>query len=68
MLKSVYNIIKVGGKVGVIHWNYEKIPRGPSMDIRPKAENIIEWSLKAGFRLEDQFEFPPYHYGLVYVK
>lgn len=68
LLKSVYHLLDEKGKIGVIHWNYDKTPRGPSMAIRPKPEDIINWSMKAGFILEKQMELPPYHYGLVFIK
>jgi len=68
LLKNVYNIIDNKGKIGVIHWKYENTPRGPSMEIRPTYETIINWATKAGFSLERYVELPPYHYGLVFIK
>jgi hypothetical protein len=56
------------GKIGVIYWKYEDTPRGPSMEIRPKPEMIIEWAGKVGFTLEKQIEIQPYHYGLIFKK
>ena len=68
LLKNVYDILNKDGKVGVIHWNHEETPRGPSMEIRPKPEMIIEWASKAGFVLKKQIELPPHHFGLVFIK
>lgn len=68
LLKSVYDVLNKNGIVGVIHWINEETPRGPSMEIRPKPENIIEWALKVGFNLNKQLYLPPYHYGLVFEK
>lgn len=68
LLQSVYDILNKEGKIGVIHWNHEETPRGPSMEIRPKPETIIEWALQVGFTLEKQIDLPPYHFGLVFVK
>lgn len=42
LLHAVYNVIAFNGKLGVIHWNHEQTPRGPTLDIRPKRESIIE--------------------------
>ena len=68
LLNAAYQILNNNGKIGVIHWNYENTPRGPSMEIRPTPEIINGWALKAGFILEKHVELPPYHYGLVFIK
>jgi len=69
LLKESYRILRPNGKMGIIHWNYDpKTPRGPSMDIRPKPENCIEWAKKAGFTSPKQFDLKPYHYGIVMTK
>ena len=68
LFKHVYELLKKGGKAGVIHWVYDRTPRGPSMDIRPEPQIIMEWAGKAGFVLKRQVELPPFHYGLVFLK
>ncbi|MFA6075126.1 MAG: class I SAM-dependent methyltransferase [Negativicutes bacterium] len=68
LLKNSFDILGDKGKIGVIHWKYEDTPRGPSMEIRPKPEMIIEWAHKAGFVLDRQIDLPPYHYGLLFSK
>lgn len=67
LLKEAYCILVPGGKVGVIHWNYDPTtPRGPSMDIRPRPEQCQAWILAGGFDLLIPFiDLPPYHYGMV---
>ncbi len=67
-LKNIYNILKRGGKVGVIHWKYENTPRGPSLQIRPKPEEIIRWATDTGFKLLKQVDLPPYHFGILFEK
>ncbi len=45
LLKEAYRISKFGGKVGIIHWNYDaKTPRGPPMKIRPRPEQCRSWA------------------------
>jgi len=66
LLKNTYSLLSNNGTVGVIHWKYEKTPRGPSMDIRPKPEQIIEWAKSVGFFLDKQIDLPPFHYGLIF--
>ena len=67
LLKEAFRILKPEGKAGIIHWNYSPTtPRGPSMDIRPKPEQCMEWMQSAGFKISsDIILLPPYHYGIV---
>jgi len=69
LLFEAHRVLKRTGQVGIIHWNYDpSTPRGPSMDIRPKPEDCIEWAKKAGFVEPKRFDLKPYHYGIVLSK
>lgn len=69
LLRESYRILKLGGNVGIIHWNYDaSTPRGPPMDIRPKPEQSRSWAESVGFIFEQKFDLKPYHYGLVLRK
>ena len=70
ILKESFRILKKGGKVGVIHWNYDSgTPRGPSMSIRPKPEELKYMLLNSGFSiLKYNINLPPYHYGIIAQK
>lgn len=69
LLKEAKRILARNGKLGIIHWNYDpKTPRGPSMDIRPKPEQCIQWAQNVGFCNPVQFDLKPYHYGIVMRK
>lgn len=69
LLGEAIRILKKGGKLGIIHWNYDpKTPRGPSMDIRPKPEQCIRWAESVGFRGPIRYDLKPYHYGIVLKK
>ncbi|MFA5975180.1 MAG: class I SAM-dependent methyltransferase [Elusimicrobiota bacterium] len=67
LLREAFRALKPGGKVGIIHWNYDAAtPRGPAMDIRPRPGECGEWTTEAGFKLIiPHIDLPPYHYGLV---
>ena len=67
ILCEAYRVLVSGGKVGVIHWNYDaSTPRGPAMDIRPRPDQCRDWMVQAGFKLITPFiDLPPYHYGIV---
>jgi SAM-dependent methyltransferase len=69
LLKESYRILKTGGRVGIIHWNYDPTtPRGPPMDIRSKPEQLKGWAESVGFIFEKRLDLKPYHYGLVLRK
>lgn len=69
LLKESYRILKLKGKVGIIHWNHDaKTPRGPPMDIRPRPEQCRSWAESVGFIFEQKLDLKPYHYGLVLRK
>lgn len=66
LLAEAARVVRPGGAVLVIHWRYDPAtPRGPSMEIRPRPEQIIEWAERIGL-LEAEgptMDLPPWHYG-----
>jgi SAM-dependent methyltransferase len=71
LLEESYRLLGPGGKVGIIHWNYDSnTPRGPSMTIRPRPEQCQAWAEQAGFHPMPSgiIDLPPYHYGMVLQK
>jgi ubiquinone/menaquinone biosynthesis C-methylase UbiE len=69
LLGEAYRILKIGGRLGIIHWNYDSAtPRGPSMDIRPKPEDCLRWAQNVGFTDSVQYDLKPHHYGIVLIK
>ena len=69
LLREAYRILRDGGKLGIIHWNYNSTtPRGPPMEIRPKPEQCIKWARNSGFNHPLRYDLKPYHYGIVLTK
>jgi len=70
ILEEAFRILKKYGKVGVIHWIYDSsTPRGPSMSIRPKPEDLKKMLIEAGFSIiKYNISLPPYHYGILAQK
>jgi SAM-dependent methyltransferase len=66
LLREAWRILTPGGRVGVIHWNYDpNTPRGPSLAIRPRPADCRRWVEEAGFVVVSGIvDLPPYHYGL----
>jgi SAM-dependent methyltransferase len=59
------------GLVLVIHWRCDQAtPRGPSMEIRPRPEQIMEWACRTGLLrfVAPALDLPPWHYGLRFVR
>ncbi len=68
LLTEARRILAPRGRLGVMHWNYDPAtPRGPTMAIRPRPEQLRQGVLAAGFTsLTDVLNLPPYHYGFVF--
>jgi SAM-dependent methyltransferase len=64
-IKLLAQAAEAAPNVLVIHWRYGDTPRGPSLEIRPRPEQIIEWAAEADLEpLGDVIDLPPWHYGL----
>lgn len=70
ILREAYRILKENGKTGIIHWRYDDCtPRGPSMAIRPRPEDLKRLLIKTGFEIiKFNINLPPYHYGILAIK
>jgi ubiquinone/menaquinone biosynthesis C-methylase UbiE len=69
LLKEAHRILRPGGKVGIIHWNFDaSTPRGPPMDLRPKPGQCRQWAKSVGFIFEQQVDLKPFHYGMTLRK
>ena len=66
LLGAARAVVRPGGLVAVIHWRSDvATPRGPSLAIRPRPEQITAWASDAGLSPEgDAFLLPPWHFGV----
>jgi len=67
LLREAHRVLRVGGRLGVIHWRYdESTTRGPSLEIRPRPSDCAAWIEQAGFLVtKSNVDLPPYHYGFL---
>lgn len=69
LLRHAANALSAKGQVLAIHWKHGRTPRGPSLNIRPKPEQVIEWAAQVGLQLAGGvIDLPPWHYGLIFEK
>jgi SAM-dependent methyltransferase len=68
LLREAYRILRVGGKVGIIHWIYDEPISGLPLDIKPRPEDCKLWAKYVGFSFEQEFDLKPYHFGIVVRK
>jgi len=67
LLSEMASVVRSGGFVHVIHWRYDpSTPRGPSLEIRPRPEQIVAWTSQTGLLepIGTVLDLPPWHYGL----
>ena len=65
LLRHARNALRPAGEVLVIHWRHGETPRGPTLDIRPRPEQIVLWAAQAGLQLvAEVIDLPPWHFGL----
>jgi len=67
-LKETARLLKSGGKLMIIDWKKTGAPFGPPLKDRPDPENVKALAASAGFKLAEQFEAGPYHWGMIFVK
>jgi len=71
LLQEAQRILRVGGRVAVIHWRRDvPTPRGPTLGFRPTPEQCSDWCIQAGFSKDsqEQYALGSYHWGIVMRK
>jgi SAM-dependent methyltransferase len=67
LLAEAVRVVRPAGFVHVIHWRFDPAtPRGPSMNIRSRPEQIVNWAEEAGLVASSEgfLDLPPWHYGI----
>jgi SAM-dependent methyltransferase len=71
LLREAFRVLRREGRVGIIHWLRDpNTPRGPPLQMRPTAEQGLNWCLQAGFAggSNTSVELKPYHFGFLMRK
>lgn len=68
LLREAFRVLVPGGCAGIINWRSDiPTPRGPSLTIRPTAEQCRAWSEEAGFEFvrDESLCCCSWHWGIV---
>jgi SAM-dependent methyltransferase len=71
MVREAARVVRPGGTIAVIHWRSDiATPRGPTLEIRPRPEQILAWAAEVdGVNPNsDALLLPPWHFGLKFRK
>ena len=71
LIEEAARVLRPGGRLLIIHWRPDPTtPRGPSMDIRPRPEQIAAWTAETmAFEAPGPaIDLPPWHYGLSFSR
>lgn len=71
ILTNAVRVVQPGGLVLVTHWRFDAAtPRGPSLDIRPRPEDIACRAEQAGSLVIDgpPIDLPPWHFGMRLIR
>lgn len=74
--KSMFAALKPKGKLAIINWHQKQqeetklfgIPTGPSSEMRMSPSDVEDIMHPLGFFLQKTIDFPPYHYGVLFIK
>ncbi|HQT40055.1 MAG TPA: methyltransferase domain-containing protein, partial [Acidocella sp.] len=76
LAREIGRVLKSKGRLAIINWyplpREETVilgkPRGPATALRMSPEQTEAAVEPAGYKLEKRVEFPPYHYGAIFLR
>jgi len=66
ILREALRLLKVGGTLLVADWKKVGTPFGPPLSERVEPGEIKKIALSLGFKLIEEFEAGPYHFGFIF--
>jgi arsenite methyltransferase len=67
-LKILKEVLKKNGRLAIVDFHAVKTAIGPPLSMRVSEKKTTEEVLKAGFKLEVDYDFLPYQYFLIFKK
>lgn len=67
-LDETARLLKNGGKLMIIDWKKTGASFGPPVKDRPDPDTVKKLANASGFRLTEEFEAGPHHWGMVFIK
>lgn len=67
-LKETARLLKQGGKLMIIDWKKISSPFGPPLKDRPDPEKLKQQAAASGFKVAEEFDAGPYHFGIIFTK
>ena len=68
MLREVWRILRVSGRVFVMEWNEVDQGVGPESALRIRRDDLMRLAQEAGLSLNQEFAVGDFHYGFVFEK
>jgi len=68
LIKNIYRLLKVPGRVAVVEWKTAPMPFGPAMEKRISQQTVETSFMKVGFRKIKELEADSYHYAILFEK
>jgi 2-polyprenyl-3-methyl-5-hydroxy-6-metoxy-1,4-benzoquinol methylase len=76
LIKDIFAILKPNGLLAIINWHKkpeEKTivldhPCGPQYELRMSPKQVQKIVKPQGFKLKKIIEFPPHHYGIIFIR
>lgn len=63
-VRLLHHAAESASEILVTHWRYGDTPRGPSLDIRPRPKQVMDWAADVGLQAGGVIDLPPWHFGL----
>lgn len=68
LLKETARLLKPNGKLMIIDWKKTGAPFGPPVKDRPDPEVVKTLAASIGFKILEEFEAGPYHWGMMFTR
>lgn len=68
LIKNIYRILKISGRVIIVEWKKTAIPFGPPLNQRIEQQKVEILLMQAGLRKVRNLDADSYHYAVLFEK